>query len=102
VETDETPHHPVRIEAGTLLGRVLEAETAVVNSFHHQAVARLAPGFRVAARSPEGIIEAIEREDRPFYLGVQWHPERMPESPHSARLFHAFVDAARGVPARTG
>ena len=100
--TDETPHHPVRIEAGTLLARVLGAETVAVNSFHHQAVAKPAPGFRVAARSPEGIVEAIEREDHPFYVGVQWHPERMPESPQSARLFQAFADAARGAPAPEG
>lgn len=100
--TDETPQHPVRIEAGTILARVLGAETAVVNSFHHQAVARPAPGFRIAARSPEGVVEAIEREDHPFYVGVQWHPERMPQSPLSGRLFHAFTDAARGVSARAG
>lgn len=100
--TDEAPQHPVRIEPGTLLARLLGAETAVVNSYHHQAVAKLAPGFRVGARSPEGIVEAIEREDHPFYVGVQWHPERMPESPQSARLFRALADAARGVSSRTG
>lgn len=100
--TEEAPQHPVRLEAETLLRRVLGAETVVVNSFHHQAVGKLAPGFRVAARSPEGIVEAIEREDHPFYIGVQWHPERMPESPLSARLLRAFVDAARGAPVRAG
>lgn len=100
--TEDAPQHPVRVEAETLLARVLGAETAVVNSFHHQAVAKLAPGFRVAARSPEGIIEAIEREDHPFYVGVQWHPERMPASPLTARLFRGFVDAARGASVRAG
>ena len=92
--------HPVLIEPGSLLARVLGVETAVVNSYHHQAVAKPAPGFRVSARSPEGIVEAIEREDHPFYLGVQWHPERMPESAVTQRLVHAFVDAARGAGAR--
>jgi putative glutamine amidotransferase len=97
---EDAPQHPVRIEAETLLLRLLGTDTAVVNSFHHQAVARLAPGFRVAARSPEGVIEAIERQDHPFYLGVQWHPERMPAAPITARLFRGFIDAARGASVR--
>lgn len=100
--TEDAPQHPVRIEPETLLRRLLGTDTAVVNSFHHQAVAKLAPGFRVAGRSPEGVIEAIEREDHPFYLGVQWHPERMPVSPLTARLFRGFIDAARGASVRAG
>lgn len=93
----ETAEHPIRIEPGTLLARIASVETAIVNSFHHQAVARPAPGFRVAARSPEGIVEAIEREEPPFCLGVQWHPERMPDAALTSRLVRAFVDAARGA-----
>ena len=96
-DADESPEHPVRVESGTLLARVLGVETAIVNSFHHQAVEKLAPGFRASARSPEGLVEAIEREGHPFYLGVQWHPERMRESPATRRLARAFVDAARGA-----
>ena len=92
----ETPEHPIRIEPGTLLARIAGAETAIVNSFHHQSVARPAPGFLVSARSPDGIVEAIEREEVPFCLGVQWHPERMPDAALTARLTRAFVDAARG------
>lgn len=100
--TKDAPQHALRLEPGTLLARVLSMETAAVTSFHHQAVGRLAPGFRVAARSPEGIVEAIERTDHPFYVGVQWHPERMPDSPLTARLFRAFIDAARGASVRAG
>jgi putative glutamine amidotransferase len=90
------PEHPVRIEPGSLLARVLGVEAAVVNSYHHQAVGKAAPGFRVSARCPsDGIVEAIERGDHPFYLGVQWHPERMLDSAVTERLLRAFVDAAR-------
>ena len=46
------------------------------------------------------MVEAIERSDHPFYLGVQWHPERAPASDASRRLVRAFVDAARGAPLR--
>jgi putative glutamine amidotransferase len=98
-EGDESSDHPIRIEPDTWLARIAGVEAAVVNSFHHQAVERPAPGFRVSARSPEGIIEAIEREDPPFCVGVQWHPERMPEAALTARLLRAFVDAARRTPA---
>ncbi len=99
---DESPEHPIRIEPGTLLARIAGAETAIVNSFHHQAVARPAPGLRVSARSPDGIVEAIEREEPPFCLGVQWHPERMPDAGLTTRLVRAFTDAARGTTTRPG
>jgi len=92
--------HPVRIEKGTLLHRVLGLETAVVNSYHHQAVASVAPGFRVAATAEDGIVEAIERIDHPFYIGVQWHPERAGASDVSRRLVRAYLDAVRGAPVK--
>ena len=102
VEEADTPEHAVSIEPGTLLARILGSERpGVVNSFHHQSVDRVAPGFRVAARSPDGIIEAIERTDHPFYVGIQWHPERMPDAPSTRRLMGAFLDAARGATSRT-
>ncbi len=97
-ENDDAPEHPVSIVPGTLLARILGSEKAKVNSFHHQAIDRVAPGFRVAAKSTDGVIEAIERTDHPFYIGVQWHPERMPAAPSTRRLVGAFVDAARGAP----
>ena len=92
--------HVVRVERGTLLHRVLGMDTAVVNSYHHQALATIAPGFRVSAKAEDGVVEAIERTDHPFYLGVQWHPERAAASDVSRRLVRAFLDAARGAPLR--
>ena len=100
-EPDGVSHdHSVRIERGTLLHRVLGVDSAIVNSFHHQGLAEIAPGFRICARAEDGVAEAIERSDHPFYLGVQWHPERAPASDVSRRLVRAFVDAARGAPLR--
>jgi putative glutamine amidotransferase len=67
-----------------------------VNSFHHQAVAQVPPGFRIAARSSDGVIEAIESQGENFVLGVQWHPECMWRSdPLALRIFQAFVEACR-------
>lgn len=94
----DAPDHLVAVEPGSLLARILGTETAMVNSYHHQSIDRVAPGFRVAARSPDGVIEAIERVDHPFYIGVQWHPERTPTTPLTRRLVGALVDAARGAP----
>ena len=89
--------HPIRIEPGTILARALGKESATVNSFHHQGIGELAPGFKVSARSPDDVIEAIERTDHPFFLGVSWHPERLTESDTTRRLLRAFVDATRGA-----
>lgn len=63
-------------------------------SVHHQAVNN--PGrLRVVARAHDGVIEAIDDPARPFYLGVQWHPERTPDGPDSdhlaSGLFRAFI-----------
>jgi putative glutamine amidotransferase len=67
-----------------------------VNSSHHQAVKGLASRLRVAARSAgDGIVEAIELDSPQFFLGVQWHPERLHDKHEpSAALFRALVAAA--------
>lgn len=67
--------HTIQIEADSLLHRLFHADTLAVNSFHHQAVKEAAPGFRVCARSTDGVIEAIESAEYKSVLGVQWHPE---------------------------
>ena len=92
-----SPNHPIQIEPGTILARALGATSATVNSYHHQGIGEVAPGFRVGARSPDGIIEAIERIDHPFFIGVHWHPERMAESEMTRKLLRAFVAATRGA-----
>jgi putative glutamine amidotransferase len=80
---------------GTRLRRALRGERATVPTEHHQAVRSVAPGFRPAAVADDGIIEAIERPDRPGLIAVQWHPERAPNSRFSQRLFGAFVRRCR-------
>ena len=66
--------HTVRIVPGSRLAAVVGTKDLAVNSHHHQAVCELAPGFRVAAYSPDGVIESIEGLDYPAW-GVQFHPE---------------------------
>ena len=69
-------HHPVQIEPGSRLARTLGTTNTVVNSLHHQAVQKIAPGFRVTATAHDGVIEAIESEQYPA-VGLQFHPEKL-------------------------
>ena len=67
-----------------------------VNSSHHQALDRVAPGLQVLARAGDGVIEAVEVAGMKFGVGVQFHPERLVQvAPRFLRLFKAFVAAAR-------
>jgi putative glutamine amidotransferase len=84
--------HAVETERDSLVGRPLGPRVGVTSS-HHQGVARLGRGLRVAARAPDGLVEAVEVPGRRFALGVQWHPER-DRGPASARLAEALVEAA--------
>ncbi len=69
------PGHVVEVKKGTLLHKIVGADRIDVNSAHHQAVAKTAPGAVVDALAPDGVIEGIELPGKRFCLGVQWHPE---------------------------
>lgn len=88
--------HAVSIEAGTMLGRMLRTWEGQVNSAHHQAIEQLGEGLALAARAPDGIVEAVEWADpstRGFLIAVQWHPERMAErdSPFARGVGERFL-----------
>jgi putative glutamine amidotransferase len=87
--------HSIVIEYESLLHHVLGSTELEVNSAHHQAVDRLAPGLRALARAADGIVEAVRKTDTDFFLGVQWHPERITERAEQRALFEAFVEACR-------
>jgi putative glutamine amidotransferase len=93
-ESGRQPTHSVRIEPGSRLAEIVGADELDVNSFHHQAVDRLGRGLRAVAWSPDGVIEAIEDEASPLYLGVQWHAETLVHYERHAALFEALVEAA--------
>lgn len=88
----EPVHDVVVVQPKSRLAAILNAERVRVNSFHHQAIRDLGERLVVTAQSPDGVIEAVELEDKPFVLGVQWHPEDMSEM---SGLFKAFVQACR-------
>ena len=69
-------YHRIAVEPDSRLAGVLGTTNIVVNSIHHQAVKRLARGFKIVAKSPEGVVEAIEGTDYPA-IGFQFHPEKL-------------------------
>jgi len=82
--------HPIAIEPGSRLAEILGATNIVVNTWHHQAVKTVAPGFRVTARAPDGVIEAIESETLPV-AAVQFHPEKMVDARGDLRFLPFFT-----------
>ena len=81
--------HTIKINDNKLIDR----GEFKVNSSHHQAVKVIGQRLNAIAFSADGIVEAVSRNDYPFLLGVQWHPERMQDS-LSEKIFRAFVEAA--------
>lgn len=84
--------HAVNVVPGTLLHRIVGAETMHVNSAHHQAVRAAGSRAVVNATAPDGVIEGIEDPTRRFCIGVQWHPE-FHIDPGDRRIFSALVSA---------
>jgi putative glutamine amidotransferase len=89
--------HSIEIVPATKLARIAGGElTREVNSRHHQSVARIGPGLVTSAIDPrDGLIEAVERPDKRFVVGVQWHPENQTAQKDSIsrKLFEAFAAA---------
>ena len=84
--------HPVLLEPGSRLHEIVGRSELTVNSFHLQAVRDVAAAYRVSARAPDGVVEAIESLDGRV-LGVQFHPERMGEQLDA--LFRYVLERAR-------
>lgn len=87
------PTHVVEIEAGSMLHDIYEVSRMYVNSFHHQAVSATGSRFRVVAKSPDGIVEAMESSEHKSILGVQWHPEWLGDD--GLKLFQWLVERGR-------
>jgi putative glutamine amidotransferase len=87
--------HRVAIAPDTRLSAIAAAPEAAVNSRHHQAIDRVAPGLAVSAVAPDGMPEAVEAAGDPWLVAVQWHPENLAGDPVSERLFGEFLRAAR-------
>ena len=97
VEVQYAPRHALQVQPGGVLAGLGLPAQIDVNSIHGQGVARLAPGLRVEALAPDGLVEAFSVEGaQSFALGVQWHPEwQVRSNPNYLAIFQAFGEACR-------
>ncbi len=89
--------HQIIIEEQSTLGTIVGRVQGEVNSFHHQGIDRIGRGLAVAARSHDGVVEAMEwseKNEMPFLLLVQWHPERMKDTsnPLTEKIGRTFLN----------
>ncbi|SIT66159.1 gamma-glutamyl-gamma-aminobutyrate hydrolase family protein [Edaphobacillus lindanitolerans] len=90
------PVHHVELVGGKILQPLFENGRTRVNSSHNQGVKTVGDGVTVAAKAPDGLVEAIELEDKRFILGTQWHPENFAVNGHepSREIIAEFIRAA--------
>ena len=85
--------HMVNVVQDSKLHHILGESEVPVNSLHHQGIEKLGQGLKPIATAPDGLVEAVEVTGARFALGVQWHPECLPDSVPMQNLFKAFVEA---------
>ncbi|CAF1057461.1 unnamed protein product [Didymodactylos carnosus] len=88
--------HDINVAEKTLLNEITGCLTGAVNSSHHQCVETLANDLLIAAKAEDPVVEATQWKDidgNSFFLGVQWHPERMPDqdNPFASKIRQAFL-----------
>ena len=93
--TGELTRHSVRLDPKSQLFKIYGRESLSVPTSHHQAVKVTGKHLKAAAFADDGIIEALEHDQKPFAMGVQWHPER--DFEQSKNLFDEFVRQAAFV-----
>ncbi len=87
-------NHMVNLKEDSFLKDIFKKDKIEVNSYHHQAINKVAPNFDIIAKTDDDIIEAIILKDKEkFVLGVQWHPERMYEA--FKKLFKKFIEIVK-------
>lgn len=85
---------PMQAAEGTLLARLVDCQPCSVNSLHTQAVDQLGEGLIISAQEPNGVVQAIEHPHKPYFLGVQFHPEYLQHRAQDRRIFKALITEA--------
>jgi putative glutamine amidotransferase len=88
------PRKKIMLISDSRLAAIIKDRECTVNALHRQAVSELGKELIVAAREENGVIQAIEHRNRPYLLGVQWHPEYLPQQKEQLAIFQALVGAA--------
>lgn len=91
------PEKKVEIKEGSTLEKILDKSSVWVNALHNQAVDAVGESLLIVAKEETGIAQAIENPKYSFLIGVQWHPEYMPQIPEQRALFKALVDSASRI-----
>jgi putative glutamine amidotransferase len=93
---DQKPiRHQVQVIAGTRLEAMTQVSTLSVLSWHHQAIRSIPPAWQQAAFSADNLIEAMEHQEHPWAVAVQWHPEFSIDEPGHRHLFEGFLTAVK-------
>jgi putative glutamine amidotransferase len=85
--------HSISLKNGSILHDIFNQETIKVNSLHHQGIDRVDQGLEAIGFAPDGLVEALVVKAAGFALGVQWHPECLPDDPGMQSLFQTFIQS---------
>ncbi|WP_224999558.1 gamma-glutamyl-gamma-aminobutyrate hydrolase family protein [Cesiribacter sp. SM1] len=91
------PVKRIHIKEGSRLAHVVGEHQLKVNALHNQAVKDPGHGVEIVAREVNDVVQGIELTQAPFVIGVQWHPEYLPQRRQQRRIFKAIVEAAKYV-----
>ncbi|WP_231583558.1 gamma-glutamyl-gamma-aminobutyrate hydrolase family protein [Rufibacter radiotolerans] len=91
------PVKKIRIKPDSKLAQIIGCKKMKVNALHHQAVQKPGKDLEIVAWEKNGVVQSIEHQTREFMLGVQWHPEFLPQRRKQRRIFQTLVQKAREV-----
>jgi len=89
------PKKEIIIEPDSALRNILGDEKAMVNSLHNQAVNKTGKGIRIVAKEKTGVAQAIEHTEYSFVIGIQWHPEYLPQISAQQQLFRHLISESQ-------
>lgn len=86
--------HPIEINPTSRLAKIMGTTSTTVVSWHHQAVRKITSDWQIVAEASDTLVEAMEHQNHPWMIAVQWHPEMSPKCAENSRIFPALVAAA--------
>lgn len=86
--------HYIDIKENSILEDII-GKKILVNSYHHQSVKTLGHNLKAVAYSNDGVIEAIQKVDKNFVIGLQWHPEVMIDNKYMLDIFKRFIEESK-------
>ena len=88
------PRKSIKVSSGSRLREILKTDACRVNALHDQSIKDLGDQILISAVENTGVVQAIERHTLQYFVGVQWHPEYMPQSSTQQNLFRDLVHCA--------